>query len=257
MRPPTIAAKAVSHADLVARIKARGAVPRHIAIIMDGNGRWARARLMPRTFGHRHGMKAVRAVVEGCLEAGVEWLSLFAFSQENWQRPAVEVTALMSLLEEFIAREVDELREQGVRVRVLGDLTRLSPPAAASVDRIMRETEKGTKLGLNLFISYGGRAELVHAARQLARDVQQGVITADAIDEAAFSARLFTAMCPDPDLLIRTSGEQRLSNFLLWQVAYAELYISSVLWPDFGQMALFEAIGDFQQRDRRYGRVST
>lgn len=257
MRPPTIAPKAVSHADLLARIKAHGAVPRHIAIIMDGNGRWARARLMPRTFGHRHGMKAVRAVVEGCLEAGVEWLSLFAFSQENWQRPAVEVTALMSLLEEFIAREVDELREQGVRVRVLGDLDRLSSPAAAAVDRVMRETEKGTKLALNLFISYGGRAELVRAARQLARDVQQGVITADAIDETAFSARLFTAMCPDPDLLIRTSGEQRLSNFLLWQVAYAELYISSVLWPDFGQLALFEAIVDFQQRDRRYGRVST
>ena len=247
---------AVSHADLLHRIRTHGAVPRHIAIIMDGNGRWARERLMPRTFGHRNGMKAVRAVVEACLESGVEWLSLFAFSQENWQRPAIEVSALMSLLEEFIAREVDELRKQGVRVRVLGDLDRLSPSAMTAVERIMRETEGGTKLGLNLFISYGGRAELVRAARLIATDVQSGKITPDSIDEEAFSARLFTHMCPDPDLLIRTSGEQRLSNFLLWQVAYAELYISSVLWPDFGRVALFEAIVDFQRRDRRYGRVT-
>jgi len=247
---------AVSHADLLDQIRANGAVPRHIAIIMDGNGRWARARFMPRPVGHREGMKAVRAVVEGCLESGVEWLSLFAFSQENWQRPAIEVSALMSLLEEFIAREVDELRKQGVRVRVLGDLDKLSPSAMAAVERIMRETESGTKLGLNLFISYGGRAELVRAARLIASDVQSGKISPDRIDEAAFSARLFTHMCPDPDLLIRTSGEQRLSNFLLWQVAYAELYISSVLWPDFGRVALFEAIVDFQRRDRRYGRVT-
>ena len=246
----------VSQADLLHRIKTHGAVPSHIAIIMDGNGRWARGRFMPRPVGHREGMKAVRAVVEGCLESGVEWLSLFAFSQENWQRPAGEVSALMSLLEEFIAREVDELRDQGVRVRVLGDLDRLTPPAAAAVNRIMRETEHCTKLGLNLFISYGGRAELVRAARSLAQDVRDGKLDVNAIDEEAFQSRLFTSMCPDPDLLIRTSGEQRLSNFLLWQVAYAELYISSVLWPDFGRVALFEAIVDFQRRDRRYGRVS-
>lgn len=247
---------AASQADLLDRIRTHGPVPRHIAIIMDGNGRWARERLMPRPLGHREGMKAVRAVVEACLESGVEWLSLFAFSQENWQRPAIEVSALMSLLEEFIAREVDELRKQGVRVRVLGDLERLSPTAASAVERIMRETESGTKLGLNLFISYGGRAELVRAARLIATDVQSGKISLDRIDEESFSARLFTHMCPDPDLLIRTSGEQRLSNFLLWQVAYAELYISSVLWPDFGRVALFEAIVDFQRRDRRYGRVT-
>ncbi|MBC8087002.1 MAG: isoprenyl transferase [Phycisphaerae bacterium] len=247
---------AVSHADLINRIRANGAVPRHIAIIMDGNGRWARERGMPRTLGHRNGMKAVRAVVEACLESRVEWLSLFAFSQENWQRPDLEVRALMSLLEEFIAREIDELREQGVRVRMLGDLDRLSPSALKAVERIMRETEGGTKLGLNILISYGGRAELVRAARLLAQDVQDGRLTTQQIDEDTFSARLFTNMCPDPDLLIRTSGEQRLSNFLLWQVAYAELYISNVLWPDFGRVALFEAIVDFQRRDRRYGRVS-
>ncbi|MEP6781083.1 MAG: polyprenyl diphosphate synthase [Gemmatimonadaceae bacterium] len=224
---------------------------------MDGNGRWASERHKPRPFGHRAGMKAVREVVEGCLESGVEWLSLFAFSQENWQRPAIEVSALMLLLEEYIEREVDELRQQGVRVRVLGDLDRLSAPAAKAVERIMRDTAAGTKLGLNLFISYGGRAELVRAARSIVADVKSGKLNADAIDEEAFSARLYTSMCPDPDLLIRTSGEQRLSNFLLWQVAYAELYISNVLWPDFGRVALFEAIVDFQRRDRRYGRVTT
>jgi len=212
--------------------------------------------MMPRPFGHRYGMKAVRPVVEGCLEAGVEWLSLFAFSQENWQRPATEVTALMSLLEEYIARELSELAAQGVRVHVYGDLERLSPSAAAAVDRLIRDTAGGQKLGLNLFISYGGRAELVRAARLLADDVRAGVLSPESIDEDAFRARLYTSDCPDPDLLIRTSGEQRLSNFMLWQVAYAELYISSVLWPDFGRTSLYEAILDFQRRDRRFGRVS-
>lgn len=202
-------------------------------------------------------MKAVRAVVEGCLEAGVEWLSLFAFSQENWQRPEQEVSALMLLLEEYIAREAAELRAQGVCVRVHGDLERLSPAAASAVQRVMRETAGGTKLGLNLFISYGGRAELVRAARLIAEDVQAGTLAPDAIDEQTIRSRLYTADCPDPDLLIRTSGEQRLSNFLLWQVAYAEIYIADALWPDFDQQALFDAIQDFQRRDRRFGKVTT
>jgi len=246
-----------TESELLARIRVHGAVPRHIAIIMDGNGRWARERHMPRPFGHRSGMKAVRAVVEGCLESGVEWLSLFAFSQENWQRPESEVSALMSLLEEFIAGEVDDLHKQGVRVRVHGDLERLSGPASAAVQRVMSMTATGTRLGLNLFISYGGRAELVRAARLLAVEVQAGRLAPGAITEDEFRARLFTAECPDPDLLIRTSGEQRLSNFLLWQVAYAELFISSVLWPDFGRAALYDAISDFQHRERRFGRVRT
>lgn len=245
-----------TESELLARLRVHGAVPRHIAIIMDGNGRWARERHMPRPFGHRSGMKAVRATVEGCLEAGVEWLSLFAFSQENWQRPQTEVSALMSLLEEYIAREAEELRDQGVCVRVHGDLQRLNAPASAAVNRVMRETAGGTKLGLNLFISYGGRAELVRAAQLLAEDVRNGVLAPGDIDETLFRSKLYTAACPDPDLLIRTSGERRLSNFLLWQVAYAELYISNVLWPDFGQAALYEAILDFQGRDRRFGRVS-
>jgi len=242
--------------DLLDRIRVHGAIPRHIAIIMDGNGRWARERHMPRPFGHRSGMKSVRAVVEASVEVGLETLSLFAFSQENWQRPSTEVSALMTLLEEYIAREVDELRARGVRVIVLGELDRLTPAAAAAVNRVVTETAHNDTLRLNLFISYGGRAELVRAARLLARDAVAGRLNPDDIDEAEIRQRLFTADTPDPDLLIRTSGEQRLSNFLLWQVAYAELYISPVLWPDFGRRELYEAILDFQSRERRFGRVS-
>jgi undecaprenyl diphosphate synthase len=208
--------------EMLGRIRMQGGVPRHVAIIMDGNGRWARERLMPRPFGHRSGMKAVREVVEGAVESGLEVLSLFAFSQENWKRPRGEIRALMSLLEEYIAGEVNELRE---RVR------------------------------LNLFISYGGRAELVRVARLLAIEACAGRLAPDQITESDFQARLYTADCPDPDLLIRTSGEQRISNFLLWQMAYSELFISPVLWPDFGRRELFEAILDYQNRERRFGRV--
>lgn len=249
------ASAAVPADELLERIRVQGEGPRHVAIIMDGNGRWARERLMPRPYGHRSGMKAVREVVEGAVESGIEVLSLFAFSQENWNRPPVEITALMSLLEEYIAQEVDELRERGVRVVVPGDLERLTPPAARAVSRVTRETEHNDRLRLNLFISYGGRAELVRAAQLLARDVLAGQLSPDAITEIEFQNRLYTADCPDPDLLIRTSGEQRISNFLLWQMAYTELYISPVLWPDFGRRELFGAILDYQNRERRFGRV--
>jgi len=242
--------------ELLGRIRVQGGVPRHVAIIMDGNGRWARERLMPRPYGHRSGMKAVRDVVEGAIESGLEVLSLFAFSQENWQRPPVEITALMSLLEEYIAREADELRDRGVRVCILGDLDRLTPAAATAVSRVVAGTEHNDRLRLNLFISYGGRAELVRAAQLLARDAQAGRLVPEEITEADFQSRLYTADCPDPDLLIRTSGEQRISNFLLWQMAYAELFISPVLWPDFGRRELYEAILDYLNRERRFGRVS-
>lgn len=241
--------------DLLAKIRLHGAVPRHVAIIMDGNGRWARERMLPRPLGHRSGMAAVREVVEGALEVGLEVLSLFAFSQENWQRPAGEINALMSLLEEYIQREADELDRQGVRVRVLGDVDRLTAPARAAVDRVVTQTSANTKLTLNLFISYGSRAEMTRAARLLAEEVAAGRLKPSQVDEAAFAERLYTADCPDPDLLIRTSGEQRLSNFLLWQVAYAELFMSPVLWPDFGRANLYEAVLDYQNRDRRFGRV--
>jgi len=242
-------------ADLLAQIRVHGAVPRHVAIIMDGNGRWARERRMPRPFGHRSGMRSVREVVGGAVEVGLEVLSLFAFSQENWQRPPTEITALMTLLEEYIAREADELHERGVRVRALGALERLTTDASAAVERVVRQTANNDRLTLNLFISYGARAELVRAARLLAEDAAAGRLDTTAIDETAFTSRLYTAGCPDPDLLIRTSGEQRISNFLLWQLAYSELYMSPVLWPDFTRGDLYEAIRDFQLRERRFGRV--
>ena len=241
--------------ELLSKIRVHGVVPRHVAIIMDGNGRWARGRLLPRPIGHREGMKSVREVVEGAIEVGVEVLSLFAFSQENWQRPAGEVSALMSLLEEYIQKEADELDEQGVRVVFLGDLDRLGAPQRAAVDRVMAQTAGNTTLLLNLFISYGARAELVRAAQLLAADAVAGVLAPAQIDEKALAAKLFTAGCPDPDLLIRTSGELRISNFLLWQLAYTELFISPVLWPDFSRRDLYEAILDYQHRDRRFGRV--
>ncbi|HEX3234609.1 MAG TPA: isoprenyl transferase [Gemmatimonadales bacterium] len=242
--------------DLLRRIKMHGAVPAHVAIIMDGNGRWAKGRSLPRPLGHHAGMRAVREVVEACLKADVGVLTLFAFSQENWQRPALEIEALMSLLEEYISREVDNLREKGVAVSILGDLERLAPAARRAVDRVVQETAGGTELALNLCISYSSRAELARAARILAEEVAAGRLDPTDIDEESLGRRLYTAPWPDPDLLIRTSGEMRISNFLLWQLAYAELYVTPVLWPDFTRLHLFEAILEFQRRDRRFGRVS-
>ena len=238
------------------QVRLHGAAPRHIAIIMDGNGRWAQERGLPRPAGHHAGMTSVREAVEGCLAAGVDVLTLFAFSQENWNRPAAEIDALMALLEEYIAKEAEELRQQGVCVRMLGELDRLSPTARAAVAQIESLTAGGTRLALNICLSYGSRAELVRAAQHLAARVASGTLAVEAIDEAAVSAELYTARWPDPDLLIRTSGEMRISNFLLWQLAYAEFHVTPVLWPDFTREHLFAAILDFQNRDRRFGRVS-
>ncbi len=246
----------LSTPDLLEQVRLAGTPPKHVAIIMDGNGRWARKHFMPRPLGHRSGMKAVREVVHGAIEAGVEHLSLFAFSQENWQRPTTEVSALMSLLEEYIAKEVAELSERGVRVRILGERERLTDGARQAVELVERTTAHNATLHLNIFISYGSRTELVRATQSLARDVAQGIIQPGDIDEDAISGRLMTAGMPDPDLLIRTSGEQRVSNFLLWQLAYTEFYISGVLWPDFGRRDLFTAILDYKRRERRYGKVS-
>jgi undecaprenyl diphosphate synthase len=243
-------------ADLLARIRVSGGVPRHVAIIMDGNGRWARKRHLPRAMGHRSGMQAVRKAVEGAIEAGVEFLSLFAFSAENWQRPPTEVTALMSLLEEYIQREGDELVEQGVQVHVLGDLARLAPATRAAIADLVRRTAPNARLRLNLFISYGGRAEIVRAVRAIAAAAREGRLAPDEVTEEVIASQLYTHDVPDPDLLIRTSGERRISNFLLWQLAYTELFISKVLWPDFGRQDLYEAILDYQTRERRFGRVT-
>jgi undecaprenyl diphosphate synthase len=233
-----------------------GPIPRHVAIIMDGNGRWARERHLPRPLGHRAGMQAVRETVEGALEAGVEVLTLFAFSEENWQRPLPEISALMELLEEYVAREIAELREMGVAVHVLGDRSRLLPTAREAVERVERETAAGSKLSLNLCISYSSRGEIARAARLLAEEVLKGTKQLEDVDEDAIRAKLYTAPWSDPDLLIRTSGELRLSNFLLWQVAYTELYMTPVLWPDFTRQTLFEAILDYQRRERRFGKVT-
>ncbi len=242
--------------DRLERIRLHGLVPQHIAIIMDGNGRWATGRALPRPHGHLAGMQAVREVVAGCLDAGVGILTLFAFSTENWQRPASEINALMDLLEEYVARETAELAERGVKVRVVGELGRLAESSRQAVDDVSQRTGNGTNLLLNLCISYSSRTEIARAARQLAEEVAAGTLTPAQVDEDALARRLYTADLPDPDLLIRTSGEMRISNFLLWQLAYAELYVTPVLWPDFNREHLYDAILEFQRRDRRFGRVT-
>ncbi len=242
--------------DLLQQVRQNAAVPRHVAIIMDGNGRWAQQRGLPRHAGHREGMKSVREAVEGSIEAGMGTLTLFAFSTQNWQRPPREISALMSLLELYAKKERAELKRQGVEVHVLGELDRLSPGTRRAVDGIRDATSGGRNLRLNLMISYSGREEILRAARTLAREAALGKLDPDGIDEEVFQASLFTRGVPDPDLLIRTSGELRISNFMLWQLAYTELHITPVLWPDFTRQDLFAAVLDFQKRERRFGRVT-
>ncbi len=243
--------------ELLDRICLNGDVPGHVAVIMDGNGRWARQKGLPRHLGHREGMKAVRECIEGAGDAGIEVLTLFAFSTENWKRPRTEVSALMGLLQLYARREREELKRKGVEVHVLGELDRVDAATRKAVDTIVGGTRGGTKLRLNLMISYGGREEIVRATRALAQRVAAGELDAEGIDEATFERELFTAGLPDPDLLIRTSGEYRVSNFMLWQLAYTELHITPVFWPDFTREHLFEAVLDYQHRERRFGRVPT
>lgn len=241
--------------DLLDQLRA-GGLPRHVAIIMDGNGRWAADRGLPRWHGHAEGMRAVRRTVEASLELGIEHLTLYAFSLENWSRPAPEVSALMKLLNEFVEREKEELRERGVLTRVFGDRERLPAAARKSVESLESTTAGGDAMCLNVAISYGSRDEITHAARRLADLVATGQLDASDIDKKRFADELYTAGWPDPDLLVRTSGEMRLSNFLLWQIAYAELYVTPQLWPDFGREGLFAAVDDYQRRDRRFGGVT-
>jgi undecaprenyl diphosphate synthase len=228
-----------------------------VAVIMDGNGRWAADRGLPRFMGHREGMKAVRRAVTCALDLGIGHLTLYAFSKENWSRPAQEVSALMKLLGEYVEKDKIELAEKGVRVSVLGDLEPLSDEARRAVDSIQRTTVNGGELRLNLCISYGGRDEIVGAARRLATACVDGGITPEDITAETFAAQLYTAGSPDPDLLIRTSGEMRISNFLLWQIAYSEIHVTPVLWPDFGEDDLCRAVLDYQERDRRFGGVTS
>ncbi len=227
--------------------------PAHVAIIMDGNGRWAKSRGLPRIAGHRRGAEAVRRTVEAAAEFGIAYLTLFGFSSENWKRPTDEVDDLMGLLRHYIRAEIAELHARGVRVRVIGERRRLAPDIVTLIDNAEALTRGNGGLTLAIALSYGGRAEIAAAARAIAQAAVQGRLRPDEIDEAVFQRYLLTAEMPDPDLLIRTSGEQRLSNFLLWQTAYAELVFTSTLWPDFGKADLEKALRDYHSRDRRYG----
>ncbi|MFN3615797.1 MAG: isoprenyl transferase [Rubrimonas sp.] len=233
-----------------------GCAPRHVAIIMDGNGRWAARRGLPRLQGHRRGVEALRGVVEGCAERGVEVLTLFAFSTENWRRPPEEVTGLMGLFRHYLRREAAELIEKGVRVRFIGDRAGLPADIRALMAGFEARTAGGRRMTVVLAVNYGGRAEIARAAASLARDVAEGRMRPEDVTEAALSARLQTADLPDPDLVIRTSGEQRISNFLLWQSAYAEYVFAGELWPDFDRAALERALGAFGARERRFGAVA-
>lgn len=228
-------------------------IPRHVAIIMDGNGRWAHEHGLPRREGHRAGAESVREAIDGCKEAGVEFLTLYAFSSENWSRPADEVSALMDLLDRFLDEKDKDLDKQNVRLLTIGQLGRLPEKTRLKLDRIRERTRNHGSLTLVLALSYGAREEIVQAARALAVDATAGRIDPEAIDAAAFEARLQTAGIPDPDLLIRTSGEMRVSNFLLWQISYAEIVILQKNWPDFRKMDLQAAVAEYQRRHRRFG----
>ena len=243
-------------ADRVDALRAANAaqrIPAHVAIIMDGNGRWAKARGLPRAAGHRRGAEAARRTVEAAIELGVQYLTLFGFSSENWKRPLAEIDDLMGLLRHYLRGEIAELHKAGVRLQVIGDRTRLAPDIVSMIANAEEMTGSNTALHLIIALSYGARAEIAAAARQLVDDVMRGTLRPEAIDEVAFGSRLFTDGIPDPDVVIRTSGEQRLSNFLLWQSAYAELLFIDTLWPDFGREELEHAITEYQRRERRYG----
>jgi undecaprenyl diphosphate synthase len=225
-------------------------VPRHIAIVMDGNGRWAKQRRRPRSFGHRAGQKSVRSSIEFCLKNGIEALTLFAFSSENWQRPPTEVSALMELFLKALDREVDELHGHGVRIRFIGELSAFAKPLRDRMLGAMQKTSVNGKLALSVAVNYGGRWDIANAARNAARE-----LAADAIDEKSLAPYFALSELPPVDLFIRTSGEQRISNFLLWQMAYAELYFCDTLWPDFDQSSLSKAVDSFAGRERRFGKT--
>lgn len=230
-------------------------IPRHIAIVMDGNGRWAKARHRPRSFGHNAGRKALREVVEGCLRQGVEALTVFAFSSENWQRPQDEVGALMELFILALDKEVDELHNHGVRIRFVGDLSAFEGSLRQRMNQAMTHTAGNDKLHLNVAVNYGGRWDIVQATRKAAESVARGEFRADEIDEKLLGHWMSLAELPPLDLFVRTGGELRISNFLLWQAAYAELYFTDTLWPDFDQSCLQQAIEEYARRERRFGRT--
>jgi len=234
---------------------ARTTVPRHVAIIMDGNGRWAKQRGLPRIKGHEQGAEAVRECVEGCGELKIEFLTLYAFSAENWQRPKAEVFALMHLLERFLKEKTPELLEKNVRLQAIGRLTDLPAACQRQLHKSIEKTAGNDGLTLILALSYGSRIEIIDGIKSLVRQIEEGHIDSAMIDVEMFNKHLYTRYYPDPDLLIRTSGEMRLSNFLLWQLSYTEMYVTAKLWPDFTRKDLFEAVEEFGKRQRRYGLV--
>ena len=231
-------------------------LPRHVAIVMDGNGRWAKQRHRPRSFGHRAGQKVVRGTIESCLRRGIGAVTLFAFSSENWQRPKTEVSALMELFLKALDREVDELHGYGVRIRFIGELAAFAPALHERMQRAMDKTQANAKLALNIAENYGGRWDIANAAKQAALALQRGELAAEAIDERSIAQFFCLADLPPVDLFIRTGGERRVSNFLLWQLAYSELHFSDVLWPDYDDVCFALALEDFAKRERRFGKTS-
>lgn len=230
-------------------------LPSHIAIIMDGNGRWAKARNLPRTAGHKAGIEAVKNSLQACKDLNIQHLTLYAFSSENWKRPLTEIEDLMGLLRFYLSRETNNLHENNIRVRVIGDRMRLSDDIKKSIELCENLTQHNTALNLNIALSYGSRQEIVAATRAIAEEILAGKYTPAALTEEIFASHLYTSSSPDPDLLIRTGGEQRLSNFLLWQSAYTELFFTPVLWPDFTAKHLQEAVDSFTGRERRWGKI--
>ena len=231
-------------------------IPQHIAVIMDGNGRWATQRGLPRIAGHRQGTKAIREILKACIDWGISNLTVYAFSRENWGRPHLEVNFLMSLFETVLRQEIETLHSQGICLRLLGELTALPISLQQAIERTIALTANNQKLRFNVALNYGSRQEIAQAFRSLARKVKQDNLTVEAIDEKLIQAYLDTAGIPDPDLLIRTSGKMRLSNFLLWQMAYTEIYITETLWPDFSRVELHSALLEYQRRDRTFGKLS-
>ncbi len=231
-------------------------IPQHIAVIMDGNGRWAKQKGAARIFGHNHAVKSVRETVEGCAELGVKYLTLYAFSTENWTRPQAEVNALMALLVSTISGEVKNLNKNSIRLQAIGDLKSLPSSCQKELDKAIEATSQNTRMTLVLALSYSSRWEIINAVKAIASDIEKGILKSSAIEEKIFEKYLCTADMPDPDLLIRTSGEMRISNFLLWQIAYTEIYITDTLWPDFRKEHLHEAIANYQKRERRFGKIS-
>jgi len=231
-------------------------LPKHIAIIMDGNGRWAKGKGMPRVFGHKSGVKAVRETTEAAAELGIEYLTLYAFSTENWNRPAFEVKALMTLLVETIKGEVKTLNKNNIRLQAIGDISKLPEKSYKALLKAIDDTKQNTRMTLVLALNYSAKWEIMNAVKDLASQVESGKLKAEDLDENVFADALETKGMPDPELLIRTSGETRISNFLLWQIAYSELYFTPIFWPDFRKKDLFEAVLNYQQRERRFGKTS-